>query len=358
MTAGGAGPLRPGGAEPPAWATAATLTAVLAVCYFLRYALLPIAMAAALAFVLRPLVRWLQRHLRIRKIAAVVIVYLAVLALVGAVAWYLVGVVGDRIVEAASDAPKLVTERIRAVVGPRVHAFGHDVTPEEIADRVLGAVGEAVASPRAAVLAGGAVVGLPAVGVLMLVLLFYFLSSGRQLLQGLLHLFPPRYRSHIADLGARIEPMLRHYVRGVVTVTLYTALVSWLVLGLWFHVGFAVLISAAVGVLELIPVVGPAASIALFGAAALIEGRGLWTFASFMALAVFLRVSVDNVVGPLVLGRAVALHPVVIIIAFLIGASLFGVIGVFVAVPVAAGVKIVLSAWYGEDRAGPGERPA
>ena len=85
----------------------------------------------------------------------------------------------------------------------------------------------------------------------------------------------------------------------------------------------------------------------------MVDGHGLWTFVGFMGLAVFLRVSVDNVVGPLVLGRAVTLHPVVIIIAFLMGASLFGIIGVFVAVPVAAAVKIVLAVWYGEDQAPP-----
>ncbi len=351
MTAGDGGPARHGGAEPPAWATAATLAAILAVCYVLRYALLPVAVVAALAFVLRPVVRWLQRRLRVPRIVGVVIVYLAVLAVVGVAAWSVVGVAGDRIVEAASDAPTLLAERIRGIVGPHLHAFGRDITPDEIAGRIVGALGAVVASPQGAVLAGGAVVGVPTIGVLMLVILFYFLDSGRQLLQGLLHLFPPRYRGHIAYLGARIEPMLRHYVRGVVAVTLYTALVSWLVLGVGFHVGFAVPISVAVGVLELIPVVGPAASIALFGAAAMIDGHGLWTFASFMALAVFLRISVDNVVGPLVLGRAVTLHPVVIIIAFLIGASLFGVIGVFVAVPVAAAVRIVLGIWYEDEAA-------
>ena len=350
------GPLpRLGNAEPPAWGTAATLTAILALCYFLRYALLPIALVAALAFVLRPAVRWLQRHLRVPKIAAVMIVYLLVLGVVAVVTYYLVAVVGDRVVEVASDAPRLVTDAVRRFVGPKLHLLGRDFTAEDIAGRVVAGIGDAAASPQLAFAAGGAVVGLPTVGVLMLVVLFYFLNGGRQLLQGLLHLFPPRYRGHIAHLGTRVEPMLRHYVRGVIAVTLYTAVVSWLVLGLWFHVSFALLISVAVGVLELIPVVGPAASIVLFGAAAVVEGHSLWTFASFMGLAVFLRISVDNVVGPLVLGKAVTLHPVVIIIAFLIGASLFGVLGVFVAVPAAAGVKIVLGVWYGDGMdAGPG----
>ena len=350
MSAGDRGvPMNRGGAEPPGWATAATVTAVLAICYFLRYALLPIALVAALAFVLRPIVRWLQRRLRVPKLAGVIIVYVAVLAVAGLAAWYLVGVVGDRIVAGASDAPRLLTEQIRRMVGPQIHAFGQDISAEDLSKRLLDGVKDAVAKPDAAILAGGAIVGLPAVGVLMLVVLFYFLNSGRQILQGALHLFPPRYRGHITLLGARIEPMLRHYVRGVIAVTIYTAVVCWLVLGLWFHASFALLISVAVGVLELIPVVGPAASLVLFGIVAVVDGHGLWAFAAFMGLAVFLRVSVDNVVGPLVLGRAVTLHPVVVIIAFLIGASLFGIIGVFVAVPVAAAVKIVLATWY-EDR--------
>ena len=344
-----AGPARRGGAEPPGWATAATITAVLAVCYFLRYALLPIAMVAALAFVLRPVVHWLQRHLRVPKIAGVIMVYVAVLLVAGLVSWYIVGVVGERMVKGASDAPRLLTEQIQRVVGPQIHAFGQDISAEDLSQRIVEGVKGAVAKPDTAVLAGGAVVAVPAVGVLMLVVLFYFLNSGRQILQGVLHLVPPRYRAHVTLLGSRIEPMLRHYVRGVIAVTVYTAVVCWLVLGLWFHASFAPLISVAVGVLELIPVVGPAASLALFGAVAVVDGHGLWTFAGFMGLAVFLRVSVDNVVGPLVLGRAVTLHPVVVIIAFLMGASLFGIIGVFVAVPVAAAVKIVLGVWYGED---------
>lgn len=349
--AAGGPPPRRGGAEPPGWATAATLTALLALCYVLRYALLPIAMVAALAFVLRPAVRSLQRRLRVPKLAGVLIVYAAVLAAAGLVTWYMVGVVGDRIVQGAADAPRALAGQIERMFGPQVHVFGHDFAAEDVAQRIVASAEQAVAKPEAALLAGGALVGAPAVGVLMLVVLFYFLNSGRQILQGALHLFPPRYRGHITLLGARIEPMLRHYVRGVLAVTIYTAAACWLVLGLWFHASFAPLVSVAVGVLELIPVVGPAASLVLFGAVAVVDGHGLWTFAAFMGLAVFLRVSVDNVVGPLVLGRAVTLHPVVVIVAFLVGASLFGVLGVFVAVPAAAAVKIVLAVWYGEDEA-------
>ena len=61
-----------------------------------------------------------------------------------------------------------------------------------------------------------------------------------------------------------------------------------------------------------------------------------------------LPASIDQLVGPLVLGRAAKVHPVVIIFSFLAGAVLFGAIGLLLAVPVAASIKIVLSIYYSE----------
>ena len=344
---------RDGMARPAGWALAATITALLALGYVLRYTLLPFAMMAALAFALMPIVQWLRRRLHLPRIAAVLVVYLVILAGAGLTGAYLVGVAGDRAAKAVADAPHLITEQIRHLIGPQVHVFGHAISADDLATRIVDGVKAEAARPAAALTAGGLVVGAPAVLVFMLVVLFYFLASGRQLLDGLLWLAPPRYRGHLGELGERIEPMLRHYVRGVILVTLYTSGVAWLVLGWWFHLPFAVLVSIAVGVFEIVPVVGPAVSMVLIGVVALIQGGGLWTFLGFMAFAVALRVSIDNLVGPLVLGHAVTLHPVVVIFAFLVGASLFGVLGVFVAVPVAATVKIVLTAWYDEEESEP-----
>ena len=72
-----------------------------------------------------------------------------------------------------------------------------------------------------------------------------------------------------------------------------------------------------------------------------------------MAFAISLRVSIDNLVGPLVLGRAARVHPVVVIIAF---RTFFGVVGLLLAVPVVVCVKIALEHYHvepiGDSRAG------
>jgi len=62
-----------------------------------------------------------------------------------------------------------------------------------------------------------------------------------------------------------------------------------------------------------------------------------------------LRLSIDQIVGPIVLGRAAQVHPVLIIFCFLAGAVLLGIPGVILAVPVALVVKNTLATLYSED---------
>ena len=340
---------RPHAASAPHWGVAAALTVVLFLAYVLRFVLLPLAFAAALAFVLHPLVRRLHEHLRLPRLAAVLIVYFLVLAVLGLAAWYVVAGLGGHVLKALDDAPKLLSEGIARVIGPQAHLFGQTISANDLAKRALQAAQDWLAQPLALMTTGVIVVAAPATIVLTLVTLFYFINSGRRLARGVLWLAPPSYRPDLRRLWRRIEPMLRQYVQGVALVVLYTTAAAWLVLGPVFHLPFALLLSFTVGVLELVPVVGPAASMALIGVTAVLNGGGLWAFAGFMVFAIALRVSIDEIVGPLVLGRAVTLHPVVIIIAFLIASTLFGVLGVFFAVPVAASIKIALGALYGDE---------
>jgi len=63
---------------------------------------------------------------------------------------------------------------------------------------------------------------------------------------------------------------------------------------------------------------------------------------------VLLRLSIDQLVAPIVLGRAARVHPTVVIFCFLSGALLFNIVGVVLAVPVALAIKVALSTIYGE----------
>lgn len=321
--------------------------ALLALLYSIREILLPFLVAAALAFLGYPLLRWLHR-LGLPRWVAALITYVVILAVVGVLAYLIADLITGEIAAASRQAPDIIHGLVQQVLGQRrLTILGTPIDAEAVADRLLADARATLTSESGiALLASRGLVAVMGI-FLTLVLLIYFLISAPRLLRGLLWLVPPGHRPEIRTLAIRIAPLLGRYVRGVLAVVAYASLVAWIGYGLVFHLSHAVLLSFVVGVLELIPVVGPIASAGLVGAAA-IQEASWFTTASVMVWAIALRLSIDQLVGPLVLGRAVTLHPVVIIFSFLAGGVLLGIPGVVLAVPVAAAIKLTLAHYYGE----------
>jgi predicted PurR-regulated permease PerM len=126
------------------------------------------------------------------------------------------------------------------------------------------------------------------------------------------------------------------------------AAVLYIVLGPILHVRYALLLAILSGVLEIIPLVGPIVAATLAVIVAFGE-RG--TNVALIVLAVYfvLRQVEDQVIMPVVIGRAVHLHPVVTIFAVLVGLSVFGVLGGLLGVPVAAALNVTLHELYPES---------
>jgi predicted PurR-regulated permease PerM len=145
----------------------------------------------------------------------------------------------------------------------------------------------------------------------------------------------------------KIVPTLRRYLIGIVLVVAYTCAIAWIGFGPVFRLANAAVLAVTVGILEIIPVVGPLSSAALVGIVAA-QQQSLQAAAFLVGFVIALRLSIDNLVGPLVLGQAARLHPVVIIAGFVCGAMLFGVVGLLLAVPTAMCIKIALEHYYAE----------
>ncbi|MGH8228460.1 MAG: AI-2E family transporter, partial [Steroidobacteraceae bacterium] len=190
--------------------------------------------------------------------------------------------------------------------------------------------------------------------VLAWVLLGYFLIDAHRVGQGLLWLVPPRQRPRAAAIWAELDPLLRRYFVGVALVVAYASVAAYLGLGLALGLHHAVPLALLTGVLEVIPVVGPAASAIIAGLVAVRHAVSAWDILAYVVYAIALRVSIDQFFGPIVLGHAARVRPIVIIFCFLAGGILFGVVGVILAVPVAIGIKVVLANLYGEPHTGLG----
>jgi predicted PurR-regulated permease PerM len=277
-----------------------------------------------------------------------VLVYIVVLAWMAAASYWLVPVIAADFAELANHAPELLHRLIGYfAVDGRIVLLGRTLNADAAVNDLLKAARSYLLGPGAITVAAIGIAGIAAV-VLVLVLLAYFLISGPTLGRGLLWLVPPNHREEMRRLAIKVAPILRRYFAGLVLVVLYTSSVAWLVFSVGFGLPHAPLLAVTVGVLELILVIGPAMSIALVGLAA-IQQTSWPAMVGLVAFAVGLRLSIDQLVGPLILGRAVYLHPAVIIFAFLSGAVFLGILGLVLAVPVAATIKIVLSHYYEDE---------
>ena len=103
------------------------------------------------------------------------------------------------------------------------------------------------------------------------------------------------------------------------------------------------------GILETVPVIGPTAAAILAGLVSLRTATGIINIVEYALYATALRLSIDQIVGPIVLGRAAHVHPVLIIFCFLAGGVVLGIPGVILAVPVALVVKSTLATIYGDE---------
>ena len=329
------------------WAIAAVLVVLAVLLYQIRIALLPFVFAVAVAFVLDPLIRALQQRLGSPRWLVAASLFVLILAFLGGAGYWIGKTAVPDLMQVVARAPQILRHFLGEVIGSEgITFFGQTYTPETLVSALGGAMAGMIgvtAVERVAGLAASVVFG----GFLTLVLMPYFMISAPSLSAGAIWLLPPERRRSVEDLLPKIVPILRRYLIGICIVVFYTAVVAWVGFGPVFHLPNAVLLALAVGILELIPVMGPISSGTIVGLVA-IQQSDIWAAAFLFGFAIALRLSIDNVVGPIVLGEAARIHPVVVIISFVCGAILFGVVGLLIAVPVAVCIKVTLQQYYAE----------
>lgn len=328
-------------------ATAAIIVvAALFLIYLLRYVLLPFVAAGSLAYLSRPLMYVLREKLGIPRWLAALLAFLLFLALLGLAIWAVERLALPQVTQLMTDSRATIERFLQSIFhGRDLQLPGRKLSAHELAEKLNAALDQLGDNPYqiigAAFLGFGVMMG----GVLTCALLAFFLFTGPRLKQGMLWLVPPDFRPRVRELAMQVDPMLARYLTGVFVVVLFTSTVTFFVTALIFHVSHAVFLSLTVGLLELIPVIGPILSFVTFGLVA-VQQAGFGAIIGFGVFAIALRLAIDQLVGPLVLGKAARIPAVVVIFSFLAGGTLFGMLGVILAIPVAATIKIVLAELY------------
>lgn len=240
-------------------------------------------------------------------------------------------------------------------------AFSQDLnqqwlpTPQEILGYINQAIGTATSVLNTSVNLGFSVVG----GVFSVLFFFFvlffislYLTKDAPLIRAYVEgLFPRAYQSELGDLLSRIGRIWQAFFRGQIILSLTVGLFTWGALTVAGMPG-ALILAILAGALEIIPNLGPIIAMIPAVIVALIQGSdvlavGNFTFA-LLTVGIYFMIQQfeNNLLVPRIIGNSVNLHPVVVICGVVVGASVGGVMGAFLAAPVIASLRLLGSYVY------------
>lgn len=288
--------------------------------YLARSELVLIGLALFLALGAEPVVSWLVRHgwRRWLGVAGVVVVGLVIAA-------GFVVMVTPVIAEQAAQAPAYLQamQDRNTVIGDLSARFG---LQEYLNEQQMFTVG------RAAFGALGSTV-------VVAVLAVYFVADMPRIRRAAYRFVPASRRPRAVLIGDAIALRVGGYVLGNVLVSLIAGLSSLVVL-LALGVPYPFLLATIVAVLDLIPVAGSiTAGIIASLVAFTVSPTVGWTVVGFFVLYRFLE---DYLIFPGVVGRVVKVPALLTLVSVLLGSALYGIVGVLIAIPVAATIHLLL----------------
>ena len=317
--------------------TAALVLLLLYVVYLARKTLLVFTLALLFAYLLAPLVNLLDRVFaaRVTRTAALAVTFALVIAVAALVGFQ----IGGRVVEEATALAHGFPDMVKGWQQPQPndHSLRAQII-EKVRSEAAARSSSLISTLPQYVLQILSVASNVIYVVIIPILAFFFLKDAPALRGHVLDLLDegPR-RMLLGDVISDVNVLLAQYMRALVLLSVaafaaYAAFFS--VMGM----PYALLLAAAGGLLEFIPMLGPVAAIALILIVAGVAGMNLWPVIAFVAL---FRVVQDYVISPHLMGRGVQLHPLLVLFGVFAGTEIAGIAGAFLSVPVLALVRIL-----------------
>ena len=313
--------------------------------------LAPLIASVIIAYLLEGAVRTLERH-RVPRFPSVILVFNLFLSLFVIMMLLLLPLLAGQLSQLANELPAIVTKS-QSVMLQLPERYPQIFSEQQINELLysirqnLTAFGQRVVlmSLSSAVQLMTLLVYL----VLVPLLVFFMLKDKNKIIAWFL-LFLPHERSLVNDVWADVNAGIGNYVRGKFIEILIVWIVSYVVFSL-LDLPYAMLLSLVTGLSVVVPFVGAAVVTIPVAAVAYFEfgiAPDFWYVLAAYGVIQFLD---GNLLAPLLFSEVVNLHPVAIISAVLIFGGLWGLWGVFFAIPLATLIAAVLNAWpSGEGR--------
>jgi predicted PurR-regulated permease PerM len=314
--------------------------------YVLRGVLVPLFFAFLLAYALDPFVDLLEAR-KIPRTVAAPVVMLAIAGLLGLLLVFAVPMFIDELYAAAADMPSQV-KRLEGRLEPWLWQTFHFKPPHtmselgtELREKLQSQFPSLIAAASVALFGTLSYVAVILSALIVPVFALYLLIDFDHIVERTGQLVPRRWYPQVADVARQIHRTLGGYVRGQLTANI--VLGALYASGLRFvDVRLAVPIGVLTGMLAFVPYIGFSCGLLLATAMAALDWQGPGRLLAVISVMMGVQVLDGLVVTPRIVGRSVGLAPLEVLLTMMAAGTLFGFLGVLLAVPLGAVVKILV----------------
>lgn len=300
--------------------------------YYLRDILMILLLAIIIASGVGPFATWLESK-RFPRLLGVMLLYLTIFGLMVFLLSLIIPVLSGELGELTAKLSKFIAtisgaiDRAQGSAGNRYFDFLSEV--QNILDsssQYLQVLSQSVVGVIVDVFGG-------IVSFLAVIILSFYLSVQKHGIDGFLKsIVPAKYEAYVVNLWIRTERKVGRWFQAQLLLGLIVGIMVFVGLSL-MNIKYALLLAIIAMILELVPTVGPVLSAVPAVILAFLQSPtlGVWVIIFYIVV----QQIENHALTPLILGKSLGMNPVTVIIALLIGAKLAGILGMFIAVPVA-----------------------
>jgi predicted PurR-regulated permease PerM len=321
--------------------TALAIVGALYFVYLIREILTLLLISMFLAVALTPVVNVLDRG-RFPRWAAILTVYFAIVLGIFGIGLAVVPPVVNGVNDLVDNLPGYV-EDLRDNKQFRKYDEKYNIVDslQKEADKLPSRIGDAAGTLRDVTVG----VFTKAVQLLtVLVITFILILDGRRFAEWFFRQLNPQQETRARNVAREINRAVVGYVVGNLLISVVAGLITWVTLEV-LGVPFAVPLAVLMALFDLIPLVGATLGGIIIGVVCAIVDFPTAPIVWVVVLLLYQQLE-NHLIQPVIYGRTVQLHPLLVIIAILIGGTLLGVLGALLAIPAAAVIQIIVRDWW------------
>jgi len=318
--------------------------------YLIRIAIIPLILAIAIAYLLTPIVTLLQK--KMRRVFSVTITYIIFIGIIFTIFFFIIPIIIDQFRTFIDKFPSYMqnlTQFINdflqksIIIKNAESLIGKEIIPKDVSGITQFLISR-INLEEIDIFRRAATVGMLAFNIVLYLIVgpllgIYILNYTDKIKTTFIKIIPKRFKNHTTIILERINKVAGKYFRARILISIIVGILCTIVL-LVLKVDFAILLGFIAGLLNMIPLLGP-----IIGAIpAVLAALFISPFKALLVILLFVAIQLIDVyvLSPIVLKYQIGVHPGIMIFSLMVGSTLFGIWGLFFAVPAVAILQEIL----------------